>query len=226
MVLSTLTACAGPDFESGQASVCLKNEGDTPVHEAADGTWEVSGRVDAVRAFTALDEASLNCGSMGTTAVDIIDFDGNKWTLGFGIQNDRGKDVAFDLDVQEDSSVDLLFRQEVGTSTARGFVLRDGAGLVAAMDNGVADGVLDESDLSGLSVDRGRDIGMAKDDCGKMAGTIIDFEADERTTITPFGQKNIRLDGVQLSAYAIDSYYWSRAKCNDEPSLLSWAVLR
>ncbi len=224
--LGGLTACAGPDFESGNAAVCLKSNGGTQVHEAADGAWNMSGRVAEVRTFTQMDESSLNCSSDGTTAIDIVDLDGNKWTLGYGMKNNRGKDAMIDLDVQMDSSVDLLFRQGIGDGVARGFVLRDGAGLVAAMDNGLNGGVLSESDLPGLQIHRGSDVGVNQDDCGKMEGTVIEFEADERTTVVPFGHKTIEIDGKELTAYAIDSYYWSKATCDDEPDLLSWAVFR
>jgi hypothetical protein len=224
--LSVLGACAGPDFESGDAAVCLGTNGETQISETATASWDVAGQVNDVREFNASDDATMSCGGTATTAVDVVDFSGATWTLGFGIRDAKGKDAQPELDLAIGDSVDLLFRQEVDGGIARGFVLYDGNGLVAAMDDGTDGGALAAGDVENLKVNRGAEVGSTKDDCGKMEGTVISFQADTRTNIAPFDTTTVELNGTRMDAFAIDSYYWSKVKCDDASDRLTWALFR
>jgi hypothetical protein len=223
--LTLLGACAGPDFESGEAAVCLGSDSPTPIPVTAKANWEVTGMVTAIRDFDASDSATMSCSSPVATAVDVLDSTGTTWTLGYGIVDAKGDQTLPDLDLDLDTTVNLIVRQSTD-GLSRGFVIHDGLGVVAAMDEGVNGGALDPADVDGLSVTRGTAIGFSKDDCGKMEGTQITFDGESTVSSSPFGSTTVDLDGVALQVYAIDAYYWTRSTCDDEIDHLTWAVFR
>jgi hypothetical protein len=223
--LVLLGACAGLDFEGGDAAVCLGSDEATPIPITAKAAWEVTGMVTGIRDFDASDSATMSCGSPTSTAVDIVDMTGTTWTVGYGILDSNGKQALPELDLLEDDTVNLIVRQsEDGLS--RGFVIRDGMGLVAAMDEGTGGGALKESDVDGLEVSRGVAIGSSKDDCGKMEGTQISFRGASKVTTSPFGSTMVEVNDAELQAFAIDSFYWTKSSCDDTADQLTWAVFR
>jgi len=223
--LALLGACAGPEFESGEAAVCLGSDHPTPISVTAKADWEVTGQITEVRDFDAADGATMNCNSATATAVDVLDMTGTTWTLGYGILDPRGDQALPDLDLDLDDTVNLIVRQS-DDGMSRGFVLYDGNGVVAAMDEGTAGGALEDEDVSGLEVARGVAVGTSKDDCGKMEGTQITFRASERVHASPYSETSVQVDGTELQAFAIDSFYWSKTSCNDVADQLAWAVFR
>jgi hypothetical protein len=223
--LVLLSACAGPEFESGEAAVCLGSDATTPIPVTAKATWEVTGMVTAVRDFDAADEATTNCGSNISSAVDIVDVTGTTWTLGYGILDSKGEHKLPELDLAVDDTVNLTVRQS-DDGMSRGFVIHDGQGIVAAMDEGTAGGALKDDDLDGLEVRRGFAIGTSKDDCGKMEGTQITFKGSGKSTSSPFGSTMVNLEGTELEAFAIDSFYWTDSACDDALDQLTWAIFR
>jgi len=223
--LVLLGACAGPEFESGEAAVCLGSDASTPIPVTAKATWEITGIVTAVRDFDAKDSATTNCSSTISTAVDIQDGMGTTWTLGYGILDSKGEHALPELDLLVEETANLVVRQS-DDGQSRGFVIHDGQGIVAAMDEGTAGGALDESDLNGLEVSRGHAIGTSKNDCGDMEGTQITFKGSDTVASSPFGSTTVTLDGVELEAFAIDSFYWTDAECAEPIDQLTWAIFR
>ena len=223
--VALMGGCASNEFESGEAAVCLGNDEPAPIPVTAKANWEVTGMVDAVRDFDASDSANTNCSSAVSTAVDVVDATGTTWTLGYGILDSKGNQELPQLDLIEGETINLIVRQnESGLS--RGFVIHDGQGVVAAMDEGIAGGALNEDDVNGLIVARGLPIGTSKDDCGKMEGTQIAFEGTSKVTTSPFNSTYVEIDDTELQAFAIDSFYWTKTSCTDAEDKLAWAVFR
>ena len=223
--LVLLGACKGPDFESGDAAVCLGSDEATPIPVTAKANWEVTGMVTGIRDFDASDNATMSCDTPTSTAVDIIDMTGTTWTLGYGILDSKGEQALPELDLELDETVNLIVRQS-DDGLSRGFVIHDGQGVVAAMDEGTAGGALHDSDVDGLEVSRGATIGSSKDDCGKMEGTQIAFKGEQKLTTSPFGSTMVEVDGAELQAFAIDSYFWAKSTCDEAADQLTWAVFR
>lgn len=223
--LGMVSACAQTAFEGGEASVCLGSDAATAIPVTAKATWEVTGMVTAVRDFDPTDSTTSNCGSNISTAIDVLDMTGTTWTLGYGILDSQGKQSLPEIDLAIDETVNVIVRQSE-SGLARGFVIRDGSGIIAAVDEGTGGGALTKEDLDGLTISHGYAVGNSTDECGEMEGTQIDFRGSTSAKTSPFGTTTVEIDGMPLEAIAIDSYYWTDSECDDAVGQLTWAIFR
>jgi hypothetical protein len=222
-----LAACKpAADIRSGELAMCLTNDGGTAVHSTATASWDVTGTVRNVTELDGSANAMLDCAEDAAYSVDIQKTDGTTWTIAYGIIDQAGTQAAPMLDLSEGDTVNLLFRQIENETPARGLVLIDGEGLVAAMDNGISGGALDADAVEGLMVRRGLDVGQNKEDCGKRAGSQIEFLTGATVSLEPFTVSKVQLEQNTFDVYAISAFYWNKAQCAESVDELAWAVFR
>ena len=75
-------------------------------------------------------------------------------------------------------------------------------------------------------VRRGLDIGENKEECGKRAGTQIDFRTGATLSLEPYTVSTVNVGDQAFDVYAISAYYWSVANCDDSTDEMAWAVFR
>jgi hypothetical protein len=206
--------------------MCLSNDGGTAVHSSATASWDVTGSVQGVTELDGSPVALLDCAEDAAYAIDIQETDGTTWTVAYGIIDQDGSQAAPVLDLKTNDTVNLIFRQVESTPAARGLVIIDGDGLVVAMDNGISGGALEADAVEGLMVRRGLDIGQNKEDCGKRAGTQIEFLTGATVSLQPFTVSKVQLEQETFEVYAISAFYWTKAQCAESVDELAWAVFR
>jgi len=226
--LISLGACAPEtNIRSGEIALCLTNDSVTTLNPSATASWDGTG---TVRSITELDGSSipgLDCAEDGAYAIDIEESTGTVWTLAYGITDHTGAQVAPSLDLMEGDMVNFIFRQKQNQpDPARGFVVIDGTGLVAALDNGLSGGALENSDIDGLRVHRGLAIGDNKEECGLRSGTQIEFRGSSTVAVEPFNSDTIDIGASDFEVFAISAYFWSKANCDENVDELSWAIFR
>jgi len=226
--LISLGACAPEaNIRSGEIALCLTNNSSTTLNPSATATWDATG---TVRSITELDGSSvpgLDCAEDAAYAFDIEESTGTVWTLAYGITDHTGTQMAPSLDLVEGDMVNFIFRQHQNQpDPARGFVVVDGSGLVAAVDNGLSGGALENSDIDGLKVHRGLAIGDNKEECGLRSGTQIEFRGSNTVAIEPFSSGTINIGSSNFEVFAISAYFWSKADCDENVDELSWAIFR
>lgn len=224
--MTALLGCKTTSFDAGEATLCLTHDGGQGIHGNADATWDVTGIVTDVRELDGEEIPGLDCGAEASTAVDIQETSGRTWTMAFGILDEMGEDATPPIDLSINDTINFMFRQKSGIVTSRGMLIRDGNGLVAAMDEGIGGGALENGDVEGLEVTRGLDVGESKEDCGKRAGTQITFEGSQSISLRPFSQSTLELDGGSYEVTSISSYYWAKTRCDDATDQLAWALFR
>jgi hypothetical protein len=225
--LFSLAACKpATDIRSGELVMCLSNDGGTAIHSSATASWDVTGSVQGVTELDGSTAALLDCAEDAAYAIDIQETDGTTWTVAYGIIDQDGAQAAPELDLKTNDTVNLIFRQVESTPAARGLVIIDGDGLVVAMDNGISGGALEADAVEGLMVRRGLDIGQNKEDCGKRAGTQIEFLTGATVSLQPFTVSKVQLEQETFEVYAISAFYWAKAQCAESVDELAWAVFR
>ena len=224
----SLGACAPEaNIRSGEIALCLTNNAGATLNSTATASWSETG---TVRGITELDGSSvpgLDCAENAAYAIDIEESTGTVWTLAYGITDHDGTQVAPVLDLIEGDMVNFVFRQlQNQPDPARGFVVIDGSGLVAAIDNGLAGGALEKEDIDGLYVHRGLAIGDNKEECGLRSGTQIEFRGSSTVAIEPFSSGTVNIGASDFEVFAISAYFWSKANCDENVDELSWAIFR
>jgi len=222
-----LTGCkSATDIRSGELVMCLANDGGTPIHATATASWDVTGSVKNLSELDGSAHPMLDCAEDAAYALDIQETDGTTWTVAYGIIDQDGSQAAPVLDLTQGETVNLLFRQVENSPAARGMVIVDGQGLVAAMDNGISGGALESDAVEGLMVRRGLDIGANKEDCGKRAGSQIEFLTGATVTLEPYTVSKVEFEQETFDVYAISAFYWAKAQCDESVDELAWAVFR
>ncbi len=222
-----LSACKpAADIRSGELTMCLTNDGGTAVHTSASGSWDVTGAIQGINELDGSASPMLDCAEDAAYSIDIQETDGTTWTVAYGIIDQNGAQTAPAPDLNSGDTINLLFQQVEGTPPARGLVIVDGQGLVLAMDNGVSGGALDNDAVEGLMVRRGLDIGQNKEDCGKRAGSQIEFRTGATVSLEPFTVSEVQLNQETFEVYAISAFYWAKAQCEESVDELAWAVFR
>ena len=223
----TLVACKrATDIRSGELVMCLSNDGGTAIHPTASATWDVTGTVTGIQEVDGNANPLLDCGDDAGYTIDIEKTDGTTWTVAYGILDQDGDQAAPAPDLSMGETINLHFQQVEHAPPARGIVIVDGNGLVLAMDNGVANGALDNEAIEGLVVRRGLDVGQNKEDCGKRAGTQIEFRTGATVSLEPFTVSTVQLENQSFEVYAISAFYWANPSCEDSVDEMAWAVFR
>lgn len=223
----TMMACK-PEAEirSGELLMCLSNDGGTAIHQSATASWDVTGTVTDVTELDGSANPTLDCAEDAAYSIDIQETNGTTWTVAYGILDQNGDQSAPEPDLLTGDTVNLLFRQIENTPPGRGLIIVDGQGLVLAMDNGIAGGALDTDAVDGLMVRRGTEVGENKEDCGKRAGSQIEFQAGGMVSLEPYTVSQVQLENQSFDVYAISSIYWSKATCDESIDEMAWAVFR
>lgn len=226
--LISLGACAPEaDIRSGEIALCLTNDSAGSLNRTATASWDATGTVIGVTELDGSAIAGLDCSKDAAYAVEIQESTGAVWTLAYGITDHTGTQVAPPMDLVDGDMVNFIFRQHQDQpDPARGFVVIDGSGLVAAIDNGLSGGVLEDSDTEGLRVHRGLAVGDNKEDCGLRSGTQIEFRGSSTVAIEPFSSSSINIGSFDFEVFAISAYFWSKANCDENVDELSWAIFR
>ena len=224
--VSLLAACDTTNFDAGDVAVCLSNDSTSGIHQTAESSWDVTGMVTDVRELDGSEIPGLDCTDKASVAVDITETNGTTWTVAFGITDPLGENATPDLDLSLNDTVNLFFQQDSGVITNRGMMIVDGDGLVAALDEGINGGALDDQDVLGFDVLRGVEVGATKEECGRRSGPQITFEGSESLTLKPFDQASMRVEDVDYQLQAISSYYWSKSRCDELTDQLAWSIFR
>ena len=226
--LALCIACAPEtDIRSGEVALCLANNSGTMLNQTATAQWSNIGTVVSVNELDGSAVPGLDCAENAAHSVEIEELDGTVWTLAYGVTDQTGAHVAPPLDITVGDTVNFLFRQKQAPNTpARGFVVVDGNGLVAALDNGISGGALKQEDIDGLSVNRGLDVGDNKEDCGMRSGSLIQFQGNETVSIEPFSTSTVTIGSASFQAYAVSAYYWTKGSCDENTDEFSWAIFR
>jgi len=225
--LLALTACKpAADIRSGELVMCLTNDGGAAVHSSATATWDVTGSVQNIAEGNGTANPMLDCADDAAYVIDIRESDGTTWSVAYGIIDQTGAQAAPAPDLTTGDTINLMFQQVESLPPARGLVIIDGQGLVLAMDNGIAGGALDSDAIEGLMVRRGLDIGENKEDCGKRAGSQIEFRTGSTVSLEPFTVSKVQLNQDTFEVYAISSFYWPKAECDESIDEMAWAVFR
>lgn len=221
-------ACAPEtDIRSGEVSLCLTNNSGTMLNQTATAHWSGIGTITSTSELDGSALPGLDCAEDAAYAVEIEEIDGTVWTLAYGVTDQTGAQVAPMLDITNGDTVNFLFRQKQASNIpARGFVVVDGDGLVAAIDNGISGGALKQEDIDGLSVNRGLDVGDNKEDCGMRSGSLIQFQGNETIAIEPFSSSTLTIGSASFEAYAVSAYYWTKDSCDENTDEFSWAIFR
>ena len=214
------------DIRSGELAMCITNDGGTAVHQSATASWDVTGTVTNVSDSDGADNPMLDCADDAGYFIDVQKTDGTIWTVAYGILDQNGDQTAPAPDLTVGETINLMFRQIEHSPPARGMVIIDGQGLVLAMDNGIGEGALDSEDIDGLSVRRGPEVGLNKDDCGKLAGSQIEFRTGATVSLQPFNISTVQMEDRVFDVYAISSFYWAKATCEESVDEMAWAVFR
>ncbi len=224
--LICLTACSTTTFDAGDVSMCLSNDTTSGIHQTAASSWDITGMVTDVQSLDGTEIPGLDCSAEASVAVNITETNGTTWTVAFGITDPHGEDATPELDLNMNDTVNLFFQQEAGVITNRGMMIVDGDGLVAALDEGIDGGALENQNVLGFDVLRGVEVGADKDECGRRSGTQITFEGTESLTPKPFDHGSMEVEGVDYQIQAISSYYWSKSRCEELTDQLAWSVFR
>ena len=226
--LISLAACAPQThIRSGEIALCLANDSATILNPSATASWDATGRIRSITELDGTSVPGLDCAEDSAYAIDIEESNGTVWTLAYGITDHAGDQVAPSLDLIEGDTVNFIFQQKQNQpDPARGFVVIDGSGLVAAIDNGLSGGALDNSAIDGLNVNRGLLIGDNKEECGLRSGTQIEFRGSSTVAIEPFSTGTVNIGASNFEVFAISAYFWSKANCDENVDELSWAIFR
>jgi hypothetical protein len=222
------TACAPEtDIRSGEVALCLANNSGTVLNPSATAEWSNIGTVTAINELDGSTIPGLDCSGSASHAINIEELDGTSWTLAYGITNQEGDHVAPALDLTLGDTVNFMFRQKQTPGTAaRGFVVVDGSGLVAAVDNGIFGGALTPGDVEGLNVNRGIDVGDNKEECGLRSGSLIEFSGNTTVSIEPFSSSTLQIGESSFEAYAVSAFFWTKGSCDENTDEFSWAIFR
>ena len=223
-----LGACAPQaNIRSGEIALCIANDSGTTLNPSATASWDATGRVQSITELDGNSVPGLDCAENSAYAIDIEESTGTVWTLAYGITDHAGDQVAPSLDLMEGDTVNVIFQQTQNQpDPARGFVVIDGSGLVAAIDNGLSGGALDNAAIDGLNVNRGLAIGDNKEECGLRSGTQIEFRGSTTVAIEPFSTATVNIGASNFEVFAISAYFWSKANCDENIDELSWAIFR
>ncbi len=216
-----------PKPEHGTQQICLGGPEDVGGADELD--LLVTGTVVG---FDVGNDMNLaDCLDGPSTVVEIEDADGEVWSLGWSIADDRGQDLTPVLSLEAGSEVDLLFRWKMVWGTTAGFVLSDAEGLVASGDEGAWGSALSADDLMGFEVERGANIVSREEtQCQPIEGYTVDFVSLARTTsLLPVNSGPFEIDGQMFEAMAIDAMdYGESRSCSvsDRTNVTAWAVYR
>ena len=228
LTLVFAAACAPEtDIRSGEVALCIANNSGSLLNPSATAEWSNIGTVTAINELDGSAIPGLDCSERASHSINIEELDGTVWTLAYGITDQQGDHVAPALDLTMGDTVNFMFRQKQTTGlAARGFVVVDGSGLVAAVDNGIFGGALSRGDVEGLNVNRGLDVGDNKEDCGLRSGSLIEFHGDRSVSIEPFSSSSLQIGEASFEAYAVSAFFWSKGSCDENADEFSWAIFR
>ena len=224
--LALLGCKPAADIRSGELVMCLTNDGGAAVHPSASATWDVTGSVEQINELDGEANPMLDCAEDAAYSIDIRENDGTTWTVAYGITDQTGDQAAPAPDLTTGDTINMMFQQVENLPPARGLVIVDGQGLVLAMDNGIAGGALAADAVEGLMVRRGLEIGQNKEDCGKRAGSQIEFRTGTTVSLEPYTVSKVELKQETFEVYAISSFYWPKAECDESVDEMAWAVFR
>lgn len=210
------------DIESGWIDTCLRGP------EGEWSTWrEPGGVLVGTVAGLAMPGRGFDdhpCREPYTTAVEIVDDEGESWFLGWTLTDATDTDVTPPFDLFEGQPVQLEHRWLGGFSVMTGFVLQDDAGLVAAVD---VNGMLEEGDVPGLEVGVGEVSARVRGLCGRVEEHVLVFDGDDTVAVEPFGVAPLTVGGEQLTAVAVAaSWIVGPTDCLDASGARAWAVYR
>lgn len=201
--------------DAGEVLVCL--DGSRPSGE--DQAIAMPGTV------VAIDENLGAC----TRSVTVEHEDGTRLNVGFSVFAEDGSDMTPVIDVAIGEAVVIGYKYKFVWGDVSAFTIQDTEGLVIVAEEGTWGGAIDEGDVPGLSVDYGKLIGSEETSCEPVEGHSVVFSADEESTINPFGEAQIVLDGNELTALAVAGWKWGEAVgCDvmDNTDRLAWVVYR
>jgi hypothetical protein len=240
--LFALAACAqeepGSLVRSAEAAACLEPPaGATPtVANGGSTAFTVDGEATGDHAAAGESFAwGIRCDEV-VRIVTVTDADGGEWRLGYG-WSEGGKDETPQVDLQPLSPVSFTFRDvDAGTppsdgqpvGEASGFVLREAGRLAAAMDVGAAGpALLSEEDLPDVVVGEAEVTGSEPaGECGRRIARALRFVADTEALVEAVGYDTVRVEGQDMTVWALASWGWEDPVCAHVSGELSFSVWR
>ena len=222
LAIACLPEEPGREVQTAEPVLCLAPPSAAAPPEAGSA-WSVAGYATG---STGADGGAFADGVRCERATRILTVsdDRGDWRVGYGWSVD-GLDVTPAIALAPGDPVDLLFRASDG---AAGLVLRSRGHLIAAIEVGVGGPALDDGDLPALVIGEGPVVGSETDACGRKVSREVRFVVDgaDTASLEPVDDAAITFEGAPITAWALASWGWQDATCDQVEGELSWALWR
>lgn len=222
------------DFDSflGTSVVCLGTTAELSSLERAAGLFQVEGEVlDTDFSSVEADfDNVVPCWTEPSTALRVLDEDGEVWTVGFGWLAGDGYDITPWPSVGVEQPVALRVRADrAAGSQAAGMVLSQGGRLVYALESGRGGQGLQSGDIPGLEFQTLGAVGTYSTDCGERATLSQQFTVNGRDTVMFAGEDTgLQVGNESMTTCSIDAWELVDGGCEDEDITTesSWVMFR
>ena len=231
LAIAVISGCQGagdiPTPERGSVVACL---GGPDVVTGEDGSFDIT--IEGV--VTEQWAAGYNlapCSSWAGLAVQIEDDNGDIWSLGMGVLDEKGGWIETPRLAPVGREVAFTYRYRHPWGDVSGFSLSDVDGLIAAVEEGSWGGALRPEDVPGLDVRRGREVTSQEEtECAPLLGYDIIFAGDTKRVLPPVSSGQITIDGREYVAHALAAHEDGEAAegcaLPETPGIFAWAITR
>jgi len=213
-LLPLLAACGGDIVDRGSVEVCADG-----VDGGDDAVLSLDGSISAIGGG-ACSDSTLSFTVTGDQEV----------TIGLTVTDADNADITPDPGLVVDQAVSLHYRYKLVWGDVAGFALTDADGLDLAAEEGFWGGALQDGDIDGLTVARGKDeVARERDTCGHVVGYEVVFTGDDVVAVQPVDSADIQVGGTTLTATAVGAYdYEDGPNCSveDRTGGTAWVVSR
>lgn len=162
-----------------------------------------------------------------TRVLSLQDGDGALWHVAWG-WGEGGFDRTLPTVLGPEDPVHLVFRWVDDVNDAAGFAISDEADrIIAAVEIGLWGPALEPGDVPDLTVRDGLVTGTEVVDCGTKEARQLLFDGGfDEVTLEAVDRAPLNVGGEETEVWALASFGWRDATCDDTEGERSWAVFR